>query len=362
MRAMAAAVLLGCSFSGQGESPIGLSDDVVEIDAPLPIDAPPETPQGSGTRTFHFIDGPVGESLDDFPIMLVLTPADITYEYVTEPHTYLGFLQDGVDLAWEDEIWNPGGTSIVWVRVKHLGDGEHPTITMTYGLGATSRYTSQTWSNGFEGVWHMNEAGSVPDVFGKHNALQNDTTRTDDAAIAGARAFGGSGNTVLNFSDSKQIFEGKSNFSFELWMKPEAQLIDLQILGSRTVMAKAPGISGIVAKPGVTLAVQFYLRYGGNRNAQTVVETPADAYTFIAVDCDGNTLRTYRNDVMMGMTTCEPVRKSDGAVLSLGASPAGNSYIGKLDEFRVSEVHRSSEWYRLQYKSMTNHLVVFDPI
>lgn len=74
---------------------------------------------------------PVGAPLTNFPVLIELSPDVLGFDYAdfADPATNTDLRFAGpdldVELPYEVEHWNTGGTSVVWVRVPELrGTGE----------------------------------------------------------------------------------------------------------------------------------------------------------------------------------------------------------------------------------------------
>lgn len=76
--------------------------------------------------------------------------------------------ENGVILPYEIDTWNPGGESLLWVKVPVFAGGKR--LTVTYGeteSDMTAR-AAEVWSN-YIGVWHMNgldPSGKYPNSAG----------------------------------------------------------------------------------------------------------------------------------------------------------------------------------------------------
>ncbi|MEM7396424.1 MAG: DUF2341 domain-containing protein, partial [Verrucomicrobiota bacterium] len=70
------------------------------------------------------------------------------------------------ELDYEIDIWNTNGESLIWVKVPRLVDS-NTCIYAYWGqpalAGAVEAYTTNgaTWSEGYEGVWHMSQTNPL---------------------------------------------------------------------------------------------------------------------------------------------------------------------------------------------------------
>ncbi|MFW5689921.1 MAG: cation transporting ATPase C-terminal domain-containing protein [Spirochaetota bacterium] len=122
------------------------------------------------------------EALDDVPLLVRLTPERVHYE---------AFRLDGRDLEFRDpatdepvphevQRWEPGGESLVWVRLPAVEPGERAGLVMLYGryLPGEGDDPAAVWSNGYVGVWHLDESGPP----------YADSTDNGNHALTGSRA------------------------------------------------------------------------------------------------------------------------------------------------------------------------------
>lgn len=358
-------LVAACSFEG-GANP-GLGDDTIPIDAPPPIDAPavaPPVDHPGGTRELEF--ELVTETLENFPVLVKIGPLDIDHLAVTEPHTYLAFQKDGLDLPYEDEAWNPSGTSWVWVKVPRLDANQLERMTILFGVPAQehARYEpSEVWNNGFDGVWHMHNPLSVPDSAGDYNGAANDT-KVVPGQIANAREFGDQGELqVIPFSSSGRLLDKWEQYALEAWLRPGDNGDEED--ETRRFMSKG-GTTGDISsgQGGLELEVSWLVGgnngngNGGSTTTRSDVATPQMQWTYVAMTCDGTTLRSYKDGVMTGMTSCDELR-DDNTTLRLGDNDSDRAWRGIVDEFRVSAANRSPGWIAAQYRSMLGMFVKF---
>ena len=104
-----------------------------------------------------------GETLTDFPVLIRLSAARNGFQYNKCKQPDGGDLRfsdaDGNLLASEVDTWNPDGESLVWVKVPSLSTTTR--ITAHYGCVSPATMNPQdVWSNGYLGVWHLNEDAS----------------------------------------------------------------------------------------------------------------------------------------------------------------------------------------------------------
>ncbi|MEM7396342.1 MAG: DUF2341 domain-containing protein, partial [Verrucomicrobiota bacterium] len=132
-------------------------------------------PAGPKQMTVRFCGYEREERLLDFPALVELGPSVNHFSYAEFLHPG-GFDLRVCDetgtreLNYEIALWDTNGTSLVWVQVPELTNGT--VIRLHWGDPSTAAqptYTTNgaTWSNGYVGVWHLDEAsGPIHDSTG----------------------------------------------------------------------------------------------------------------------------------------------------------------------------------------------------
>ncbi|MEM7390797.1 MAG: DUF2341 domain-containing protein, partial [Verrucomicrobiota bacterium] len=114
----------------------------------------------------HFV---CEEDLHDIPLLVKVNPATMDF-YANIAHP-----ADGGDVRFTDadqttilpheiDVWNTSGESLFWVKTPQLGTNTCIWVYWDNAAATLPGYTSDgsVWSNGYLGVWHMNESGNTP--------------------------------------------------------------------------------------------------------------------------------------------------------------------------------------------------------
>ncbi|MHC5115041.1 MAG: DUF2341 domain-containing protein, partial [Planctomycetota bacterium] len=112
-------------------------------------------------RELTFLNTGQSENLADFPVLVVLDSSRIDYTKTLNAGEDLRFVDadDTTVLSHEIEEWNESGTSYVWVKVPQVdGSSDTDSIWMYYDNtgAADGQDPGAVWTNGYEGVWHLN--------------------------------------------------------------------------------------------------------------------------------------------------------------------------------------------------------------
>ena len=171
----------------------------------------------------------------------------------------------GYPLAFEIDTWNPGGESLVWVRLPSMQNGTRFTIWWgSSEVTGKSVCPDDPWSD-YTGVWHLNESGTGTSVV-VHDATTNrldgapahsSSTAVADGPVGGARfvtsyqqnsSAYNSGVTIDLSSDAAKraaVDAIVPEFSASMWIRPQNSTIpgqsQFEYLISRRAADKGPG-------------------------------------------------------------------------------------------------------------------------
>lgn len=118
---------------------------------------------------------PIETAHTNFPVLISFT--DTNLRSVSNGGNVAS--EDGYDIIFTDsdgstlldhdlESYNPAtGQVVAWVEVLSLDTQNDDNIFTYYGNGSitAAQSTSNTWNNGFEGVWHMNQDPTITHIF-----------------------------------------------------------------------------------------------------------------------------------------------------------------------------------------------------
>jgi hypothetical protein len=105
-------------------------------------------------------------TLTNQPVLIRLTPERFPYAQAKSDGSDLRFVNstDSTVLPHQVEEWNPGGTSLIWVRVDQIpASSASGTILLYFGNAAapSAEQPATLWSS-YAGVWHLNESPVHP--------------------------------------------------------------------------------------------------------------------------------------------------------------------------------------------------------
>jgi len=200
----------------------------------------------------------VDEDLTDFPVLIMLSSstgkngADLTCVFDEVGSSYQKIAvttRNGIQCPVEVVSWDDTGeVAELWVKVPSISSSEDTILYLYYdashsdntdyvGLTGSTPATS-VWSNGYVGVWHMNESttDTVPDSTSNGNDGTVNGTLT--GTVYGATWTTGKYDGGLNFDGDDYVSLGQpssldftSSFTVSVWVKFNSLATEQQIIG-----------------------------------------------------------------------------------------------------------------------------------
>jgi hypothetical protein len=311
------------------------------------------------------------ESLTNFPVLVVLSNSmSAGFRFDHQPFLStngwdLRFKTNLADtgnatLAYEVEQWNADGPCQVWVRVPTIpGDGSG-CIWMTWGDPADHGQLDCTtngaaWGPGHLAVWHMQQTNAVDATSNRNHAASFANTNVASGQVGLAQGFNGT-SSHLQVPTSASLDTLTSRVTVSTWVK---------VTGSQ-------GANPMFLFTRKNNSLEFRLQ---NAALQPRLLTPADA---LADSADGLGMGTWYHVAGTydrgASNQCLYIngRLVKGVVASVAMNNAGSpAYIGErsdavgdhyylkglLDEMRLENTARSSNWVWACYMNMASGAV-----
>ena len=294
----------------------------------------------------------IGSTLTNFPVLInELTDSDLaTYAQDDGDDIVFVFDNGNIQLNHEIEYFNPTtGKLAAWVCVPSLSSTADTLLWMYYGNPdcQNQQNIQAVWGTDHLMVHHLNEtvnphedsSSSDNDGYGT-NGVNMDVS----GKIDGADYFAGDDDYVYTFFDSDTEIGDGNPFTIEAWSFAEETVAEM-ILGGTTDTER--------------FYFGTYLGYwrwgiGSEYTTNTGVPAIANEWQHVAWVFDGTSVKIYLN----GFLSNDKTYTGDGDLpyiyTSIGAvkrqdGTYGNYYNGKIDEVRVSNVARSSDWINATY-------------
>jgi hypothetical protein len=265
---------------------------------------------------------------------------------------------DGTELNYEIDTWNPQGTSYIWVQVPEIVSTT-TYIIAKWGKGDAQQpvYTTNgaVWSEGYAGVWHMDESGAINSVNGHTGTAHGNVDA--DGHIGGGQHFNrDSGhqyisvgdieitddltmeawhcNTYANPPGDKYVMRKKDSYEWYQWNVDWN--INFDIIGTERYQFQKNGMWDLDAPAWTYEAVSYDSSEGVGRGYMTILSNP------------DSMVQRYVIDKGDGMA---PTQNDNELTISCGDN---RGYYGKMDEVRVSRVVRSADWLWACWKTQGN--------
>ena len=307
------------------------------------------------------INGPriTGGPHANFPVLISHTDPALTTASakVTSTNGYDIVFSDASGNALDFQLEKYDGTTgkiVAWVKIPSITNGTNVTIQMHYGNAVitTNQSTTNTWSSGYNGVWHFNNSVTDASV-SAINSVNNGTTNQTAGKIGDARNFVNPNNWVelTNFGNLT------TGFTISGWIYPN----DVTRDGQRIFVDDVNNTGGYgfsLADEGVAGRLRFYSR-GSNPvslDAPSFILANNTWYHVAAVaDITGSIKKIYINGVERASAAYTNAWGTDAGNASIGGETAtgetANRFHGNLDEIRVANRALSANWLATEYNS-----------
>jgi hypothetical protein len=314
----------------------------------------------------------VGAAVNDFPALVRLTKDVFDFSGAQAAGGDIRFTkQDGTEISYELERWDAmGGAAEIWVRIDTIfGNDGAQNIVMYWGnpsaSGASGGAAVFDTAIGFQGAWHMADAGTdlahdatingfnaspsgmtassaVPGMIGLAREFDGKTSFFDvSGSASGALNFGENGPFTLSawvFADSLDnsfheiISKGDLAYGMQLHNINKWEITDfLDASGWQSIRV-----------PAVARAWKYIVGVRDGAKEYLYVDGALASDSIALRDSTG---RSAAFDVCIG-------RQADAAT---------RYWSGAIDEVNMANVARSAEWIKLSYMNQkaVNQLVEF---
>jgi hypothetical protein len=321
------------------------------------------------------------DPLTNFPVLVRISELTVTNIYSDSKVAGGGDLRfsdaEGNLLASEVETWNENGVSLVWVKVPSLSAST--VIYGYYGCDAPAKVSAKdVWSNGYIGVWHLDETGLVMKDSSWKSA---DLTCTSGNASKVGRGVAGlvGGAALFDVAEDKYgalsaphtaVFENLGAITLEMWINLTKQ----DTTNNRYLLTKWINYNSdcsfciydsCMSTPPNNTAAAIFREGQPGVNADKKVSmsiSPVEpgswhhqAFVYEKTNESLANWATYADRTASSGTTeyNEGVRTGYGP-LTLGNSTyaSAGAFPGMVDELRISNVARSQDWMQTTYDSI----------
>jgi hypothetical protein len=338
------------------------------------------SPDGSDASSSSHVTSPRKLVLDnsasasDFgphPVLVALDATKIDYSVVANPQTDLRFewaqatpaAPLGDNVPFEIDTWNPGGESIVWIRVPEILHGTTNTaVLMHFGPSAAgAANATAVWTN-WELVNHM-KTGLASSI-GTYTATGVGVTSAP-GPFGEATAFSGTGDQRVTFANSGALLDGWNQFYISFWIYPDYNNAASDLVGQPLVLDKGGSIAlGRLYANAGNIMFQIDEHFTGSANDVSLTTTlPAKTWTYVALQFDGTVTWIAKNGALAQMVDLNgDMQALVGSTQPVRLGDASNAFRGRIDELRVEHRSRRLDYARAQYLIGARQFVTFtDP-
>ncbi|MFX1438919.1 MAG: LamG-like jellyroll fold domain-containing protein [Promethearchaeota archaeon] len=335
-------------------------------------------PEGFDYRKDITIDHTkVSTDLDAFPVLIDIYDTDLKTEAQADGDDII-FRAGEVPLSHEIELFDQDynsthGHLVAWVKTD-LSSTADTVVTMYYGNAeAINQEDSEgVWDSSYMGVWHLSEtSGNAQDStpYQTHGAPSGLVTQGVSGHIGNAYYFDRDGVGTVNMGDPADghlDFGNTDDFTIEFWVDLDYFYYYEPFLVSKRngLASSSPGYAAFVSDdnngyPGYSISSdgpQF-----GVDASSPVLDTGWRHVVYV-FDQDSDTISTIYVD---GMDDKSSTWGTIGSVGSLQNSAnfrlngetnpsTDDMFDGMLDEVRISNVARSSEWILTEFNNQND--------
>ncbi|MHA2275291.1 MAG: LamG-like jellyroll fold domain-containing protein, partial [Candidatus Kariarchaeaceae archaeon] len=317
--------------------------------------------------------------LTDFPLLIDIYDTDLRDKTQPDGDDIIFTDITGTKLDHElelyDQMFNDSFTHLVaWVRIPTLHATIDTELFLYYGnlnTGSTENPTG-VWDSNYKGVWHLSEdpIATAPQfkdsTTNTNHGTSNNLVSNDQITgqIDGALNFTDLDSDYINIGDQSSLNMGSGEFSLELWFNYDGSdkgpLAGKGSYGSNGIRYYL----AIETTEGVIKAEIDDDGAGGKEIITTGLVTYADSMWHQAMMVrDGNYLRLYIDglevsDSPKDITGYGNLDRALPFYINTLASDTGGSLTDwsnvKMDEVRVSNIARSSNWIETGFTNQDN--------
>ena len=319
-----------------------------------PTEAAAEYPGWQHSGSMFILTTPEGANLPasatvkDFPVLVRLNKDFFDFGNAKADGADLRFsTKNGEPLAYQIDEWDPvGGTAAVWVRIPVIQGNTRQEIKLHWGKAdAASESNGKAVfnkSNGYLSVFHLGDAAK--DEVGSLEVKDTGTTATA-GIVGGARHFPGKAG-VSGGDKIATLPTGASPHSSEAWFRTSTPNSTIVGWGNEQEYGKV--VMQFISPPRISMDCYFSRGSVASEGRIALGE-----WTHVVHTYQENESLVYVNGQLAGSNTKDhvPMAIKSPARFWIGGWYDNYTFVGDLDEVRISKVTRPAEWVRLQYEN-----------
>jgi hypothetical protein len=263
------------------------------------------------------------------------------------------------------------GKFIAWVQIPTLSHSADTLIYLFYGnssVNASQENKAAVWDSNYKAVYHMADKAAnttVMDSTGSNNgtARANTSSKTTNGEIDGALSFNGSSDFVT-IPQNGHFNLHAGPFTIETWIKDDSTAANLATF--HRIVSWFDGTNNIqlgLGQDSTAAKRSFYLINAASSALPSVTSSGSvpTGLNHLVVSFDGSGYHIYLNGTVANGGSLKSgavtAFTSNSTSLYLGQRGDGNTATfvnGVLDELRISNTVRSSDWIGTEYNNQSN--------
>lgn len=306
--------------------------------------------------TSNLTNFPALLSIQDNNLIISGTCADKVY-YPTGPAYDFAFYDPATasELNYQVESYNQAtGTLLVWVKIPTLTYATNKSITFLYGSKTaiathTTAFYQSTWASDYQAVYHFTETtytGTTTDgTANGHTGTANGMSATNLVAgkIGNAYSFNGTSNSISN-----SAVNIAGTFTLSAWVKLAAINIDQKIMTNQGAAGSSTGGYKLgVYTNNIPETESPTIDRGATPTAPALA---TGTWHYIQGVYNGSSVSTYVDGTQYAVTSTT-TGPTSALTYYIGVGEGGSQYYfnGIIDEPRVSNVAKTSDWIKAEY-------------
>ena len=273
------------------------------------------------------------------------------------------------ELNYQVEKYDPvAGTLLVWVKIPSLIYADNTFINFYFGAKTPpvthdNTFYANTWTSDYLAVYHFNEGSSTATILdattNARNATQTNTTPGTGEITSGYQ-FNGTTSQILTTSASNNI---TGSFTLSAWVNTTSLTghTDQKIITNQYSYSAGGYKLGLYGTSGTTVYDEVETRSATgtaslDRTATGGTAITAGAWHYVqgVYNSSNNTFYSYI-DGKLDRSLTGAVAAANGNIVYIGSDfNAGNWFYGTIDEARISNVAKSSDWIKAEYTNQSS--------
>jgi hypothetical protein len=273
-------------------------------------------------------------------------------------------------LDHEIEAYDPTtGRYVAWVKLPSLSSSTNTPLTIYYGNDqvATDPSDPAVWSNGFIGVWHLDEnpAGASPQ-------MEESTANNFDARTLGSMTSSdlvtGQVNRAINFdgtddrlirNDNASLDVGTNSLTLSAWVNIADAATIKEVINKKAGGPDQNGYAYRITGDEVTVAHKTdggVNTFGSSPEPIPIAENTW-TYTSVVFNATQATATIYINGVAeppIAIDVNGSLANNENFAIGYRLTGTNNPFNGSIDEARTATVARSTGWLRTEYNNQNS--------